>query len=265
MSENQYSRMAEFLQFGYFGYTSDEIAAMCPYCRIRMCAERAYLDWNRTIEYEKNASEKDKESFKTNGCTILIQGITGILDHKELYGAWSENNQKEFNDLHSGICKAIENYSNDQMIDSIPNTYLLKQRGEKRFYYGQAQKWLNMTIKYMVLLDISNICEIRELLHVPIDRYILRSAASTNQSRYKSKHSLLMAIAPKRHTGEEKSPDRIHFSDDAQPWSQLNQEDYIQLQQDLRDSIRKKNWEDIKCPMDWEARAWIEQAQLERK
>lgn len=90
MSENQYSHMTEFLMFGYFGCTSEQINSMCPCSKIRMCAERAYLDWNRTIEYEKKVSEKDKESFINNGCTILIRGISGILEHKECFRGCQE-------------------------------------------------------------------------------------------------------------------------------------------------------------------------------
>lgn len=266
MAGKDNTQMAEFFIFGYYGYTSKEINDMCPCCRILMCAKRAYLDWNRTIEYEKVASEKDKETFINIGYTILIQGISGILEHKEWYGDWSEKNQAVFDTLHSRICEKIEKAANDQTIDSVPNTYLLKQKGEKRFYYGQAQKWLNMTLKYMELLDLNSVRSIRGLLHVPIDRYILRAAACSQKSRYAGEYSLFKRIAPIKHMGSEMAEKKVYYTDEhAQPWSRLNQKDYKELQKDLRDSIGKKNWEDIKCPLDWEAKAWIEQAQKERK
>lgn len=267
MSENQYSHMTEFLMFGYFGCTSEQINSMCPCSKIRMCAERAYLDWNRTIEYEKKVSEKDKESFINNGCTILIRGISGILEHKELYDVWSETNQTVFNTLHSGICEEIENFAKDQKTKSDPNTYLLKQKGEKRFYYGQAQKWLNMTLKYMDLLDLNNVRRIRKLLHVPIDRYILRAAASPKGSRYHQENtSLNIKYAQKNCTCNESIVKLGYYSEGtSQAWSRFDKNDYTQLQIAIRKAIQEKSWTDIKCPLDWEAKAWIEQAQLERK
>ena len=90
MNYNQNSQMAEFLMFGYFGYTSNEISDMCPCYRIRMCANRAYLDLNRTIEFEDGASEKDKDSFRNACCSILVQRISGIMESRELF---SESNE----------------------------------------------------------------------------------------------------------------------------------------------------------------------------
>ena len=269
MSDNQNSQMAEFLMFGYFGYTSNEISDMCPCYRIRMCANRAYLDLNRTIEFEDGASEEDKESFRKTCCCVLVHGISEILENSELHSDYDESKQKLFDQKHSEICEAIEDIANKRMITSSPNTSLLKKKGEKGFYYGQAQKWLNMTLKYMELLDLNNTRSIRELLHIPIDRYILRAASCSEKSQYsRSQHSLRKKIAPERHLKEDAALEKVFYSDErAKPWSQLNQTDYEQLQQDLRVAIKEKqeDWDDIKCPLDWEAKAWIEQAQLERK
>ena len=262
MNYNQNSQMAEFLMFGYFGYTSNEISDMCPCCRIRMCANRAYLDLNRTIEFEDGTSEKDKDSFRNACCSILVQRISGIMESRELFSESNEGKQERFDKMHFDICKKIECFANEQKI-------VRKEKGKKRFYYGQAQKWLNMTLKYMELLDLNNTRSIRELLHIPIDRYILRAASCSEKSQYsRAQHSLRKKIAPERHLEEDAAKKKVFYSDErAQPWSKLNQPDYEQLQQDLRVAIkeRQEDWDDIKCPLDWEAKAWIEQAQLERK
>lgn len=41
------------------------------------------------------------------------------------------------------------------------------------FYYGQAQKWINMSFKYLSLMDYSLVEHHYEFFHVPIDNYII--------------------------------------------------------------------------------------------
>lgn len=44
------------------------------------------------------------------------------------------------------------------------------------FHYGQSQKWLNMTIKYLYILGECSFDGIFEYLHVPLDNYIMNVA-----------------------------------------------------------------------------------------
>lgn len=41
------------------------------------------------------------------------------------------------------------------------------------FTVGQAQKWINMTFKYLHLLDYPEVQNVYEYCHVPIDSYML--------------------------------------------------------------------------------------------
>jgi DNA polymerase-3 subunit alpha len=43
----------------------------------------------------------------------------------------------------------------------------------QEFYYGQAQKWINMCLKYLSMLDHSLVENHYEYFHVPIDNYIV--------------------------------------------------------------------------------------------
>ena len=42
-----------------------------------------------------------------------------------------------------------------------------------RFTYGHAQKWINMTIKYLYMLETDTFTDVFKWLHVPLDNYIL--------------------------------------------------------------------------------------------
>lgn len=44
---------------------------------------------------------------------------------------------------------------------------------ENIFTYGHAQKWINMTFKYLHLLDYLKIENVYEFCHIPIDSYML--------------------------------------------------------------------------------------------
>ena len=45
------------------------------------------------------------------------------------------------------------------------------------FQYGQAQKWLNMTLKYLAVLNHPEVQRIYRYLHVPVDHYVIETAA----------------------------------------------------------------------------------------
>ena len=50
-----------------------------------------------------------------------------------------------------------------------------------RFTYGQAQKWVNMTLKYLWLLDMLPNGLSEAELHVPVDSFILEALKETQQ------------------------------------------------------------------------------------
>ena len=265
MKEN--SQTLEFLTFAYFGHTCDDLAAMCPRCRIRICAEKAYLDWNRTITFNEMATEIDKAGFQKEGCSKIVEGISKVLVHEGLKSvSGQEAVQKWFDEIHKEICSELLSFANSCKISDNSEDLLLNLIGEKGFYYGQAQKWLNMTFKYLVLLGIDDLSSLKACLHVPVDRYILKAAAGKKPL---GNFSLHKPIAPQNNPDNKQESKLDYYHEDgkkkSQPWSRYNENDYINLQIDIRKAIHEKNWADISCPLDWEAKAWIEQAPLERK
>ena len=89
--------------------------------------------------------------------------------------------------------------------------------------YGQAQKWLNMTIKYLYCLQYNKFKKAFHYLHVPIDNRIIKSA-------YKD----------------------FKIAKPVESWSKWNKEEYTNYQEKLIKAIGDK-----KDPLRWEFTAWL--------
>ena len=95
------------------------------------------------------------------------------------------------------------------------------------FSYGQAQKWINMTIKYLYILEVQSFDGVFEYLHIPIDNYI-----------YDSVENLLGIPTPK------------------QAWSRLDDYDwYLYYQEAIREKLSGIS------PLRWEFREWLNAVQ----
>lgn len=109
--------------------------------------KRAYRDFNRTLRIkdteQKNWDEKRKSTEK------FLQ--------KELMKLISNNypNQKTFDADHRKLCEDL-------------------QVEWGKLTIGQCQKWINMSLKYWVVLGVDGIERNLSLFHVPIDSYVLK-------------------------------------------------------------------------------------------
>ncbi len=121
------------------------------------------------------------------------------------------NSQEEYDRFHKKAC--------ERLIESFK---------PQDFTYGQAQKWINMTFKYLFLLDYEGTENVYKYLHIPIDKYILKSA----------------------------TPPKKIFKE---AWSKLNDYNkYLEYQIWFRENFPK----DI--PLDREFVLWIEAAKKEK-
>lgn len=109
------------------------------------------------------------------------------------------------------------------------------------FTYGNAQKWLNMALKYLWLLgDLPNDIK-EERLHAPIDSYILQKLWNLNEE------------------GVTCSADTFYYKGNS--WSKISDyNDYFDLQKVIRDMAKQVG----KTVIEQENEAWIEMA-IERK
>ena len=166
---------------------------------ISLAMTKAYRDLMRTIRGFANNPEHD--TIIKNARLTLHASITSMLSSKI-------DSQAEFDALHETACHD-----------------LISSFCEQIFTIGQAQKWINMTFKYLHLLDYPEVQNVYEYCHIPIDSYML---SVTNYTMSK-------------------------------PWSKLNNYgEYL----DYQNWFRKKYPNDI--PLDKEFYLWLEEAKQQR-
>lgn len=108
----------EFLIRLYFGPGSDYLVS---------CIDRAYLDFNRTLH-----------GFASHGQPVVVRaGATALLKKRvgSLVGAPGLE-KAAFDRWHLGLCKALRTH--------------FRHAGFEAFSVGQAQKWVTMTLKYVL-------------------------------------------------------------------------------------------------------------------
>ena len=113
--------------------------------------KRAYRDFSRTLEnFPKD--ETQKNSLKTNWIGVIKNKLEELLSTQF-------NSQEDFTIWHQSTCFQLRIINPD---------FQLTQ--------GQAQKWINMTLKYLFALGedrVNGITNNYQYFHVPIDNIIM--------------------------------------------------------------------------------------------
>lgn len=162
-------------------------------------ARRAYADLRRTIHGFGPHPAKDEIKDHIHASLRAFVADLATCD-----------SQEEFDNRHDQWCTSACDY-----FDHFPDPGL-----SISFHYGQAQKWLNMTLKYLAVLNHP---------HVPVDKYVYVEAAAAGIKR------------PPWPNG----------------WSKLNRERYLNYQYQLREMVTSTSY---RCPLDWEAGVWVTRA-----
>lgn len=230
-----------FLLFGYFGITlensKDDI--------ISAAINRAYRDAASHVLSLKDDSKKDTEKgqdlFAKAGELIKVF-IKDVLNND----TQNKLNKKEYDEKHKNLC------------DTLISKYKGCTNSGYEFSYGIAQKWVNMTMKYLgVILTIFSKCNnshdfvktykdsfraIEHFLHVPIDGYILEYVSNKKYSNVEP-----IDIAKKENKNN-------------LAWSKYEKDDY----QKLQISIKEMYINEPTFPLDWENEAWIKVAKSKK-
>ena len=226
----------EFLLYSYFGCDSKELA----HGGKEKCAYRAYLDLARTVKYSYSSTELEKAKSGSDAyafavvqkdrirdiCLKLIESIEGYPNHSGGFDTW-----------HESECA--------QIIDRMNAPYGDGKKGflKARFTYGQAQKWVNMTLKYLWLLHMLPNGFSDAELHVPVDSFILEALKETQQFNTEGN----------KITG---SGESYYYNGEA--WSAISEpKNYKKLQDGIRDIAKKQGI----SPIQWEGPVWIKVAQ----
>lgn len=225
--EKAYENTMNFLLYSYFGIEDFGIIKSDAEKAKVACARRAYLDLARTVKFTKTTSDIEKlpkneaKKYNESKNALKIDVYTYIV--KEI----DECTEGNFEQKHKGMCESI--------VKKMNGSNLLKDA----FTCGQAQKWLNMTLKYYWLLGILPEKIKAEDLHVPIDSYIIEAVESSEDI---IKHGLNMESGLK-----------------SDSWSSIKKydEEYRKLQSGIKTKIKETS--DF-IPIEWENIAWLEVA-----
>lgn len=130
----------DFLKVIYFGDISDPMEA---------ASDRAYRDLNRTIRYNDMSSEQ-RTRLRETVTNLFREEIPALVKA-------APSSQSEYDSWHYRICSRIRTCYREAGI---------------ALSYGQAQKWLNMAMKYLYVCGTYTFEGFFSYLHVPIDHYI---------------------------------------------------------------------------------------------
>lgn len=230
----------DFLWFICLGIKADEVAKkdgkITTYL-IEKCANRAYLDFCRTLKFDKKNLKKIQNSTKKSPENIKKDFRAHIIEYLE---SEIQNNFQakcktieDFNAKHFEICKEIITKSQNYRAKNTNYNIL-----EKSLSYGHAQKWLNMTLKYLWLtgqFDDKRYLD-PEWLHIPVDRYIIRAVADKG----------------------------VFPQDPSRTWSKWTDDIYNDFREKLSKQYEvEKKEKNYQSPLQWENELWIEQAKNE--
>lgn len=219
-----------FLLYSYFGVTSESEENEL----LRAAANRAYQDAASHVLSVRNEGEKDE--LRDAGCGILLKFLQAL---------------------------PVENYdaAHKKLCSELVSQYSGKTTEDRGFTYGIAQKWVNMTMKYIFVL--SALIEKEEFsrkytarlpekeMHIPLDSYMLEYIAQKDNKKYAG--SPCMKIPAKGKNGGE----TYYSSDKALAWSKYT--DYG-IYMKVQKGVQEKMCSSWGSPLDWEGPAWIEVA-----
>ena len=210
-------------------------------------SNKAYLDMNRTMTFKdipKNNTQKEKDRVDKERKELRDRGTEVIRDRfKEMNGS--------FETWHKDTC--------EKMMEIYKGELVLREGGKRtdqqtNLTFGQAQKWLNMTLKYLWLLNRlgmikdSSIADVitkhQSEFHVPLDSYILRYVAKQDKNKNDEFSSQDNAL--------DCSTDFERFWEAfGSAWSHIDDSDlYYQYQEELAKAIKKST------PLEWELEHW---------
>lgn len=182
----------DFLKAIYFGDFTDPLKA---------ASSRAYRDMNRTIRFN---------GLPDATRLALREKVNAVFDVElSKLNSDSIKSQDEFDAWHRSVSDMIKALYWDERV---------------KLTYGHTQKWINMTIKYLYMLETNTFDAVFKFLHIPLDNYVFDIARDS-----------LGITRPK-----------VTWSN----WDNYD-EQYLQYQNLIREKISTGT------PLRWEFRYWL--------
>jgi hypothetical protein len=170
---------------------------------LTVCMETSYLDFCRTLRGISKL--KNKEKLHTDALDVLTKSLAELKDTLKLAA-----DQTAFDSWHKDTCKKL----------------IVVYKDSHTVYGGQAQKWVNMTMKYVYTFGsekISGFEAAYPLCHAPLDKSVIDGLMKFGFPALKG------------------------------VWSHLDYPDYFERQKWIRNKF-------VLVPMDVEFRLWMGKA-----
>lgn len=209
--------------------------------------KRAYRDASSHVLSVEKGDPRTNDSVDKNPDSIIAASVNNL----------TQKQAKDYDEWHCNLCKCL--------IDSyIGCSYNRDKQGNHlNFRFGIAQKWVNMTMKYMDLLcDLCIVCGLqnskfyqaygemvnscKESFHAPVDRYIINAAWKYPK-----------VYLPLKVDNEKRNNEYANPSDYVMAWSKWECRDYCQFQRSLREVVRNNHQK----VLSWEKDVWIFEAE----
>lgn len=191
----------DFLFQTYFGGNGDELDRFIS---------RAYRDLNRTFSGIGKLDNELKSRILNGAKVELKKQVAALCVDKTI-------TLDRFNAWHDSTCKALKDYYAKSLLTV----------SSASFTYGQAQKWVNMTMKYCWVCGGKELDELQPwfpMAHVPVDEVIL--------------------IAAKE--------EKVVTGRPCVKWSKWdNEQEYKDFQLTLRNAAAKKNKAPLELEFEW--------------
>jgi hypothetical protein len=185
----------DFLLYSYFGGDKNPYAA---------ASKRAYRDLCRTLRFHGRSGIEYRKYIDG----LLEKRIRCLIDE----GCFS---QEQYDEKHQGLCQDMIEYYRGKGIN---------------FNIGHAQKWINMTMKYLYIYGGVDISGLFCFFHIPVDQYVFKAVKN-----------------------------KLSIRRPCDAWSKINDYAvYIEYQKKIRSEL------DV-APLRWEFSHWIEEAVRRKK
>lgn len=259
-TNNIVKNAAEFLLFNYFGLDREDGNDLDAI--LDSAIERAYIDatnqgaFNALFTNNEFPDREAVDELKTS-----VKGMSKIVKNevKTLYFSYVK---ADFNEWHKRICtELITRYH--AICDELDSpTFHASEKAGEFFTYGNAQKWVNMTIKNLYVIsgaylamggtenvDFFNaVAGLSAEYHVPLDNLIL-GAVYKQKLIGSDKEYFVMKYGKKDPAYHIVNDD--DGTGDSYPWSGIDYQSIYEIfRKDLEAAIDEP-------PIEWECRNWI--------
>ena len=230
----------DFLLYTYFGITLDCSGEDMICAAIMKAYDDATMQGAYNALFRKDIPDVDSLKNKSDEATkeaacLLKQELDLLLKCKEDYNEW-----------HEKLCDNIE-----KCFEDVNNDFEAANK-KKAFTYGNAQKWVNMTIKYICIFDA--LCE-KDVFHkainryckqfqIPVDSYIIEALWSDQDIYFPN---------AKR--------DRKYTDGNVKGWSCWEDSEYKDFIKSIDSNSKLKSERSV---LVWENRKWIEQSEIRK-